>query len=369
MLTALYIHIPFCESICVYCDFHKEMASLKKKTEYIDALIKELELNKDSYQDIKTIYIGGGTPSSLPNSLLEKLLIAINRLIDINNNIEFTIETNPNDIDKEKAELFHKYHINRVSIGVQTFHEAHLKFLGRTHNKQDVKNAIQNLKKVAIHNINIDMMFSLVNQSEEELRQDIKEVLKLDITHISYYSLILEEKTTLYHLYKKNIISMNSEDLEGLMYNIVIDSLLESGLNHYEISNFCKAGYESKHNLIYWKNLNYLGLGSGSHSLIDGKRYYNESNVSKYISNLKNGIKEFKIEYETESLREELIMGLRLLKGINLDTINKKYDINLLDKYQEINDFIKKGLLILEQGNLHFTRSGLLLGNLVFGIF
>ena len=369
MLTALYIHVPFCEKICVYCDFHKEMATLSKKTKYIDALIKELKLNKDSYNNIETVYIGGGTPSNLPNDLLEKLLSSINDVIDITKDIEFTIETNPNDINIEKALLFHKYNINRVSIGVQTFNESHLKFLGRTHNKSDVINAVNNLHKAGIKDINIDMMFSLVKQTKEELLKDIKEVLKLDITHISYYSLILEEKTTLYHLYNKNIVSMNSEDTEALMYNIVIDSLVLNGFNHYEISNFSKTGFESRHNTIYWKNLNYLGIGSGSHSLIDNKRFYNESNVTKYINNILNDIKEIKVEYETEALREELIMGLRLLKGININEINTKYNIDLLKDYDELNEFINKDLLILENGFIHFTRSGLMLGNLVFGIF
>jgi len=369
MLTALYIHVPFCEKICVYCDFHKEMATLSKKTKYIDALIKELKLNKDSFNNIETVYIGGGTPSNLPINLLETLFIAINDVINMDKFVEFTIETNPNDITMEKAELFHKYNINRVSVGVQTFNESHLTFLGRTHNKKDVVNAVSNLKAAGIHNINVDMIFSLIKQTKEELSDDLKEVLKLDITHISYYSLILEEKTTLYHLYNQNKVSMNSEDLEGLMYNIVIDSLVDAGFQHYEISNFCKTGKESKHNTIYWTNLNYLGLGSGSHSLIDGKRYYNESNVTKYINNMLNDMNEFKVEYETEPLREELIMGLRLLKGINIEYINTKYNINVLEDYIELNDFIEKGLLVLENGNIHFTRSGLMLGNLVFGIF
>ena len=369
MLTALYIHVPFCEKICVYCDFHKEIATLKKKTQYIDALIKELKINKDKLTNIETIYIGGGTPSNLPIDLLEKLLIAINETISINKEIEFTIETNPNDITNELANLFHKYNINRVSIGVQTFNDNHLKFLGRTHNKKDVINAVNNLHDAGINNINIDMIFSLVKQTEDELREDILEVLKLDITHLSYYSLILEEKTTLYHLYMQNKVSMNSEDTEALMYNIVIDSLSSNGFNHYEISNFSKTGFESIHNTIYWRNLDYLGIGSGSHSLIDNNRFYNESNVTKYIKDTLNNSPEIKVSYETEPLREELIMGLRLLKGINIDEVNTKFNIDLLNDYKELNDFLEKELLILEDGYIHFTRKGLMLGNLVFGIF
>ncbi len=369
MLTALYIHVPFCEKICVYCDFHKEIATLTKKTKYIDALIKELIKNKDTLKNIKTVYIGGGTPSNLALDLLEKLLKAINENLNITSKVEFSIETNPNDITIQKALLFSKYNINRVSVGVQTFNNDHLKFLGRTHNKNDVINAVNNLHKAGINNINIDMIFSLVKQTEAELREDIKEALKLDITHLSYYSLILEEKTTLYHLYNQNKVSMNSEDIEALMYNIVIDSLVEKGFNHYEISNFCKEGFESNHNTIYWKNLDYLGIGSGSHSLIDNKRFYNESNVTKYINDTMNDINEIKVEYDTEPLREELIMGLRLLKGINVNDINSKYNINLLEDYKELNEFIKKDLLVLDNGFIHFTRKGLMLGNLVFGIF
>ena len=167
----------------------------------------------------------------------------------MNTFVEFTIETNPNDITKEKAELFHKYNINRVSVGVQTFNESHLTFLGRTHNKKDVVNAVSNLKAAGIHNINVDMIFSLIKQTKEELYEDLKEVLQLDITHISYYSLILEEKTTLYHLYNQNKVSMNSEDLEALMYNKVIDSMIKFGYQHYEISNFSKPGFESMQNI------------------------------------------------------------------------------------------------------------------------
>lgn len=369
MLTGLYIHVPFCEKICVYCDFHKEIATLSKKNNYIDALIKELVNNKDVLKNIETIYIGGGTPSNLPNSLLEKLLSAINENISITKNTEFTIETNPNDISIEKAELFKKYNINRVSVGVQTFNENHLLFLGRTHNKDDVINAVSNLHQAGIRNINVDMIFSLVKQTKEELIEDITEVMKLDISHISYYSLILEEKTTLYHLYNQNKVSMNSEDTEALMYNIVIDSLIENGFNHYEISNFCKNGFESVHNSIYWKNLDYLGIGSGSHSLINNKRFYNESNVTKYTNDKLNDINEIRVEYDTEPLREELIMGLRLLKGVNIKKVNNKFDIDLLNDYKELNEFIEKKLLVIENGYIHFTRHGLLLGNLVFGIF
>ncbi len=369
MLTALYIHIPFCEKICTYCDFHKEIASLDKKKRYMSSLIKELNNHKFEYSNLLTIYIGGGTPSSLPIDLIEDLFICIDSLINVKALAEFTIETNPNDITIELAQLFQNYGINRVSVGVQTFNKSHLEFLGRTHNKNDVTTAIDNLLKCNIDNINVDMMFSLINQSLEELEEDIAEVLKLPIKHISYYSLILEEKTKLHYLYRQNKISMNDEDLEALMYNKVIDSLINAGFNHYEISNFSKKGYKSLHNLVYWKNKQYLGLGSGSHSLYRGKRFSNIRNIRKYILALQEEGYPIRETHNIEPLREELIMGLRLLSGVNINYVNNKYNVDLLELYPEIEEFINQNLLELKNDQLYFTRNGLMLGNTIFSIF
>ncbi len=267
------------------------------------------------------------------------------------------------------ANLFNKYGINRVSIGVQTFNDNHLLFLGRTHSKEDVLNAVDNLLKSGITNINIDMIFSLVNQTMEELVLDLEEVVNLPIKHISYYSLILEEKTKLHYLYSQNKISMNSEDLEALMYNRVIDTLKNKGFNHYEISNFSKKGYESIHNMIYWQNKQYLGIGSGSHSLYKDSRFSNIRNVRRYTKSLNEDGYPISEAYEVEPLREEMIMGLRLLAGVNINFVNSKYNVDLLELYPEINDFISKELLVLENDYLRFTRKGLLLGNIIFSIF
>jgi len=369
MLTALYIHIPFCDKICTYCDFHKEIASLEKKKKYLYALIKELKSHHNEYNNISTIYIGGGTPSSLSIDLLKQLFKAIDSIINVSKLTEYTIETNPNDITIELAQLFKLHGITRVSIGVQTFNDSHLKFLGRTHTRNDVVMAINNLISSGIDNINIDMMFSLVNQTIKELEDDIKQVTILPIKHISYYSLILEEKTKLYYLYNQKKISMNDEDIEAIMYNKVIDSLSEFGFNQYEISNFSKPGYESLHNLIYWKNKEYLGLGSGSHSLYKGKRFSNIRNVRKYTESIVNTGYSLKEEHVIEPLREELIMGLRLIQGVNISEINSKYNINLLLLYPKINEYIDNKLLKLKNNQLYFTRKGLMLGNIVFSIF
>jgi oxygen-independent coproporphyrinogen-3 oxidase len=368
MLTALYIHIPFCDKICIYCDFHKEMAKDSKKQRYIDALLKELGSYQNQLKDLKTVYIGGGSPTSLSNSDLIKVLQSINEVIDVDKLEEFTIEANPNNITKEKADVLYSFGVNRVSMGVQTFNDEHLQFLNREHKEEDIKESIRLLRQAGITNINIDMIFSLPNQTLNELRYDLDNVITLNPSHISYYSLIFEEKTKLYYLLEKNEVSTNSEDLEALMYNEIINSLKSNGYLHYEISNYAKEGFESKHNLVYWKNMDYLGIGSGSHSLYDNKRFFNIRNVSKYIENVFTN-QSSKQHEEIEPLREEMMMGLRLIEGINVTEVENKYKINLLDTYPKLNYYIKEGLLKIENNKLSFTKTGLMLGNLVFSIF
>ncbi len=364
MLTSLYIHIPFCKHICTYCDFHKEIATLKKKKDYVDALIKEIDMYQEKYYSLETVYIGGGTPSNLELEDLERLLKKLSSVIEVKNLKEYTIEVNPDDINKELVKLLSKYHINRVSMGVQTFNESHLKFLNRTHNKHDVLNAIMFLKNVGINNINIDMIFNIPNQTIKELENDIKLVTSLDIKHISYYSLILEEKSILYQLVKKNKITIGEEDLEADMYKLVMHSLKQSDFLQYEISNFCKENYESLHNLSYWTNKDYLGLGSGSHSMIDNKRLYNVSSVKGYIESIQNKtlIKE---EYDYQFIKDYMMTGLRLTKGININEVNKRYDVDILNMYN-IKDHIKEHILEIHEGQLRFTESGILIGNVVF---
>jgi len=368
MLTALYIHVPFCNSICTYCDFHKEVATLAKKKRYIMALKKELQSHRGEYDYIESIYIGGGTPSSLPNDLLIELLSEIKTLINLDHVIEYTIETNPNDITKDLTVLLKEYGINRISMGVQSFNEAHLSFMKRSHRNHHVYQAIKNIRAAGIDNVSVDMMFSLINQTMDELILDIKEVLSLDVNHISYYSLILEEKSTLYHLYNMDKISINDDDLEALMYNKVIDSLEHAGFHQYEISNFSKGDFESRHNKIYWTNLDYLGLGSGSHSLYNNERHYNVASVKNYYEAIENNLS-YQTSYERNGLEEELMMGLRLLKGIDVLEVNKQYSVDIFKKYDKLHYFIGEGLLELSDGHLKFTRKGLLLGNIVFGHF
>jgi oxygen-independent coproporphyrinogen-3 oxidase len=369
MLTSLYIHIPFCDHICTYCDFHKQKATPKTKQQYISALIKELTHYKSTYTSLKTVYIGGGTPLSLEVSELEKLLHAIHQSIDTDSLVEYTIETNPNNITPEKVELLRQYGVNRISIGIQTFNSKHLAFLGRDHTPEDIDNAVSLLKQLHFPNISVDMMFSLIGQTKTELKDDIQHVLSLDVDHISYYSLILEEKTTLHHLVNQNKVSMNSEETEELMYNEVIDSLTNAGYNHYEISNFAKPKYESVHNSTYWLDKEYLGLGSGAHSMVDNKRFYHKRNVTEYIRKIFQHNFDHHEPEDRDSLGEQLMMGMRLIKGIHIPSIETDHNISLFDCYPLLRTYIHRGLLSQENDYLRFTRKGLMVGNMVFRLF
>ncbi len=365
MLTSLYIHIPFCKHICTYCDFHKEVATLEKKKAYLNALISEIIEVGDSIKNVKTIYIGGGTPSNYSIKDLERLFKTLSSVIETKSVIEYTIEVNPDDITIEYATLFKKYNINRVSMGVQTINPENLTYLRRTHKKSDITNAIKYLRSLGITNISIDMIFNIPNQTMKQLEEDIEFVLKQDIKHISYYSLILEEKSILYQLVKQNKVTIKDQDVEAKMYLRVIDALTKQGFNHYEISNFSKDNHQSIHNITYWTNKDYIGLGSGAHSLIGNKRFNNVSNVRRYIEGVSSNTP-YKEEYERFEIEDEVMMGLRLLEGINIKQINEKYNIDLLNKYPLLKQYLTDGYLELINNKLKFTTKGLLVGNVVF---
>jgi len=369
MLTSIYVHIPFCDHICTYCDFHKEIASDKKKQDYIDALCRELVVHQDDLVDIKTIYIGGGTPLSLDETLLAKLLETISQVVDTSRLVEYTIETNPNNLTASKIALLQHHGVNRVSIGVQTFQSAQLSFLNRDHKLADVTNGIQLLRDAEFPTISVDMIFSLIGQTMAELDDDLDKVIALGVDHISYYSLILEEKTILFHMYRKNEIEPNDEDLEGAMYERVIDTLQANGYDQYEISNFARNGAESEHNKTYWLNRDYRGFGSGAHSLMDGKRFYHEPNVRRYIQRAASDDFQPTSVEVTDGLADALMLGLRLTNGVSVTELNQRYDTDLFARYPELNNHINNGLIIHDNDRLFLSRSGILLGNIVFQTF
>ena len=344
-MNSIYIHIPFCSSICSYCDFAKIYYNKLFTMGYLKELEKEIKNNYNN-DVLKTIYIGGGTPSSLDLEELEYLFNILDSLIK-DTNYEYTIECNVENLTEEKIKLFKKYGINRVSIGVQTFNEKYLKFLNRHHSRDDVINIINLLKKYNINNINVDLIYALPGQTLEELDADLEEFIKLDIPHISTYSLIIEPNTILYNNEIKNI----DEELDFKMYEKIINKL--NNYNHYEVSNFAKPGYESKHNLTYWNNNEYYGFGVGASGYINGIRYDNTRSINNYLKGTRMVQKEY-IDFNTK-LENEFILGFRKISGINKKEFYNKYHFEIKN-IEIINELIKKGLLTETDDNIYIKN-------------
>jgi oxygen-independent coproporphyrinogen-3 oxidase len=320
-MKSLYIHIPFCKNICSYCDFCKIYYNEKIVDDYLNELENEIKKNYKN-EIIKTIYVGGGTPSSLNINQLNKLFNII-KLIKLDREYEFTFEFNPEDLTLEKIKLMKDNNVNRISIGVQTFNNKQLSFLNRNHNKKELKKGIRLLKRLGINNINVDLIYGIKDQVIKDLKKDIKEVLKLNITHISTYSLILEPNTILYINDTKEI----DEDLEYKMYQYILKKLKKSKYVHYEISNFSKKGYESKHNLTYWNNNEYYGFGLGSHGYINNIRYENTRSINKYLEG-KYLLNKHELT-KKENIENEIMLGLRKRKGINKKEFKNKFNIDI----------------------------------------
>lgn len=350
-MKSVYIHIPFCNTICSYCDFPKVYSSVCDKGLYLETLKKEIKTNYKN-EIVNTIYIGGGTPSVLSIEELKKLL-EITNLFKKNINTEFTIECNIESIDEEKLKLLKKYNVNRISIGIESFDKKIISYLGRFHTKKEAIKKIKLVKKY-FNNINIDLMYAIPGQSIKSLKKDIKTYLKLKIPHISYYSLIIEPHTKLYN----ENTSYIDEDIDYKMYKIITKKLKK--YHHYEISNFSYVGYESKHNLVYWNNEEYYGFGLGASGNINGVRYNNTKNIHKYI----NG--DYKLEEtkltEEEKMQEEMFLGLRKLDGVDINKFEKKYHKKIEEVF-DIKDLLEKNILIKKDGYMFINKNNIYTSN------
>jgi len=362
-MKGLYIHIPFCKTICSYCDFPKIVAKENVHEKYIDALIEEFDFHKNELNNFDTVYFGGGTPNSISLSLLEKLFMKANNYLACA--IENTIELNPELINEELVLLLKKYNINRVSLGVQTLNNKSLDLLNRHHNKIDVINAISLLNKNGIENINVDLMFGIPDTTIEDVKKDLDFILGLPVKHISYYSLILEEKTVLQYKVDRKEIELLDDDLIADMYEYITDRLNFEGFHHYEISNFAKKGFESKHNLIYWNTDPYIGLGAGACGYINNIRYENNRIVNKYLKKFK--LDEIEISIG-EQKKEYFMLGLRKLDGVSIIKYKERFNSNPLDDF-DFNRLIKKGLIIIENDTIKIPKDKIFVGNLVFEEF
>ncbi len=340
-MKAMYIHLPFCKTICTYCDFCKQLYNETNVKKYLKALREEIQ---DRYNDeeLETLYIGGGTPSSLNISELNELFDIL-KLLKLNNIKEFTFECNVNDITEEMIKLLKQNKVNRISIGVESFDKEKLKFMERYADFDDVLKKVNLIREIGINNINIDLMYGIPGETLKTLKKDIDLMLKLKPTHISTYSLILEEYTK---LSLQNIKPID-EELELEMYNYIVKKLKKKKYIHYEVSNFSLEGYESMHNLNYWNNEEYYGFGLGASGYIDGIRYENTKNFNKYIEN-KYVMKE-EIVGNAEKQENELMLGFRKVKGINLQEFYDKYNVNMQDVFP-IKPLLKNKDLIYKDG-------------------
>lgn len=351
----IYIHIPFCDCICSYCDFCKILYNNKYINNYLDNLEKEIR-NRYKNELIKSIYIGGGTPSSLSYQELERLFNII-KIFKLDSNYEFTIECNVNNLDINKIKLFKDNGVNRVSLGVQSFNKEILTILNRSHTYKEVYNVINNLKNNNINNINIDLIYG-VNDNIDIVKKDIDYFLSLDIPHISCYSLIIEDNTLL----KINNYQNIDEDIEYEMYKYIENKLTSNGYIHYEISNYAKEGYQSTHNINYWNNGSYYGFGLGSVSYIDNYRISNTKNISKY----NKGIYISNREYEdmNTNMSNDMILGLRKIKGVSISKFYNKYKKDIREVF-DIDDLINNKILIIDNDNMYIDSKYIYLSNQV----
>ena len=325
MIKHLYIHVPFCNNICGYCDFAHVIINKELVNKYLLSL-KE-DLNKLPFSSFETIYIGGGTPSSLE---YEDLKILLELIMPYSSGVlEYTIEVNPDSIDEDKIKLLKEYGINRVSIGVQSTDDKLLKIMNRKHDFDTVKQAVSSFKENGINNISVDLMYSLPFQTMDILKKSIKDILSLDIKHISIYSLTIEENT----LFKRKGYTNLDEEVEADMYEYIEQELTNNNFIHYEISNYCKKGYESKHNLGYWEYDDFIGLGPGAANKVNNRRYMYTKNVRDYLNN-KTIVEDINLNNE-ESAFENIMMSFRTIYGLDLDKFFNRYHLDFKEKYKE----------------------------------
>ena len=380
-MTGLYIHVPFCKQKCIYCDFNSYAGYDELIPAYFNALEKELIFKADSFMskneinhnDLTSIYIGGGTPSFVDESYITRMMDIIKETFTSLEPMEITIEANPGTLTPDNLKRYHEAGINRISLGVQSLNDDILKFLGRIHSSEDFFQSIEMARKTGFENINADLIFAIPGQTKCDFERTLDSVISLDIPHISCYGLIFEEGTKLINMLRSSDIDKVDDETDREMYYIAKAMLKSAGYIHYEISNFAKPGFESRHNMLYWTESMYIGIGTGAHSFWGEngkkKRYCNVSDITKYIklshdSTIdENSIEEINIESEME---EYIIMGLRLTKGINYNEFKKKFKKDIFHIYSgQIKELESKGLLVTDRFGFKLSDEGLDLANKV----
>ena len=384
----IYIHIPFCKKKCYYCDFVSFSNLENKQTGYIEALKKEISCYDLEEYNVTTIYIGGGTPSYIDCYEIKEILDELRKRLKNNetkfSDIEITIEVNPGTVDKEKLEVYKLSGVNRLSIGLQSTKDILLKEIGRIHTYKEFLQSYEHAKQVGFENINVDLMLGLPNQSIQDMKDSLKEVIKMEPNHISIYSLIVEEKTPIKKLIEEGELQLPEEIQERRMYWYVKSMLELSGYNHYEISNFAKEGRESKHNMNCWEQKEYIGLGVAAHSYINGIRYSNVTDLDCYIKNmmeLKNVKKQLQsktniiyniceIQNLEDKQKEYMLLGLRKIQGVSITKFKEKYVENPIFLFRkQMEKLTKEDLLQIDGDYIRLTNKGLDFSNQVWEEF
>lgn len=371
-MLGLYIHVPFCAQKCYYCDFNSYKIKSNEKEDYLINIEKEMKFYKEEFKDkyFDTVFFGGGTPSILKIDELRKLVNYMFENFNIKKDAEITIECNPGTINKEKLKAIKEMGINRLSIGLQATQNYHLKSIGRIHTYEEFEKNYYDAIDVGLTNINVDLMYALPNQKEEEWKETLDKIIKLNPSHISAYSLILEEGTKLYDMYENNEFNLLDEDTDIDMYEYTINTLKKYGYNQYEISNYAKKGKECKHNVIYWKCDNYLGLGPGASGYINDVRYSNIEDLNEYNNKINQNIKPISEENklsEKDKIEEFIFMGLRMNEGINLEVFKERFKVDFYELYKDVLDkLLERELIKLDKFNLSLTQKGREISNSVF---
>lgn len=372
----IYIHIPFCKQKCFYCDFCSFANKNEMQEKYVETVINEIKniTHKEKYT-VTTIYLGGGTPSILNPEYIKNILQEIKSSFKILDDAEITIEINPGTVNEEKLKRYKEYGINRLSIGLQSANDKILKNIGRIHDYKQFEETFFLARKCEFKNINVDLMIGLPTQAIEDVKQTLEKIIQKNPEHISVYSLIIEEGTIIEKLINENKLQLPDEETERIMYWTVVNELKENGYNQYEISNFSKKTYESKHNTNCWKQKQYIGLGTSAHSYLNKKRYSNTNNIEEYIkniqeSNISKNITIHEEQTEESTMNEYMLLGLRMIQGININEFKQKFKTDPTIKYKEILEKLQKENLIqITKTSIKLTKQGIDFGNIVWEEF
>lgn len=375
-MRGIYIHIPFCHQICHYCDFNKVFFENQPVDEYIETIDQELKLLKQNGTDfasVETVFFGGGTPTALTANQLDRLLEIVHSHVNVEKLTEFSTEANPDELTQDKLNVLKNGQVKRLSLGVQSFDTELLKKIGRSHSPQQAIDVVNKARRTGFDNISIDLIYALPGQTQIQWKDTLDQALALELPHYSGYSLIIEPKTVFYNLMNKGRLPLPGEDEETAMFAELIDRMERTGRVQYEISNFAIPGKESIHNMIYWENDEYAGIGAGAHGYINGVRYANIAPLKRYMDHVDTAslprIEENAVTLQ-ERMEEEMFLGLRKTEGVSAKRFAEKFGVSLESKYGKvISDLIAKDLLEFQEDKIRLTRNGIFKGNEAFQQF